>query len=297
MNLPKSINLDKLINNLKFVCWEASDILVNYSQKIADEQYENQFIKYKEINEPVTLADIEVNNLILRFFKENYPNVDWFVLSEENNKEDLKFKIDKDWIWVLDPLDGTKDFIQNTGNFAMHLSLNYKNKPYLGFVLIPLKDQLWITNGKSVWSENRIGLKTKTKLSDRREIHNMKLVTSKNHKNKMLNNIIKLVGFKESITMGSIGCKITSILRGESDVYISLSLPGQSSPKDWDFAAPEALLRSAGGIITNLENEELNYNNPNFEQRGFIIASNHKGNHENICNQIKLILEENKITI
>ena len=97
--------------------------------------------------------------------------------------------------------------------------------------------------------------------------------------------------------MGSIGCKIASIMRGESDVYISLSLPGQSSPKDWDFAAPEALLRTAGGTITNLDNEELNYNKPNFEQNGFIIASNNKENHENICRKIKLILKENKISI
>ena len=61
--------------------------------------------------------------------------------------------------------------------------------------------------------------------------------------------------------MGSIGCKIASILRGESDIYICLSLPGKSSPKDWDFAAPEAILKTAGGSITNLNNEELVYGN------------------------------------
>ena len=53
--------------------------------------------------------------------------------------------------------------------------------------------------------------------------------------------------------------KLASILKGESDIYICLSLPGQSSPKDWDFAAPEAILNSAGGSITNLDNEELSY--------------------------------------
>ena len=88
--------------------------------------------------------------------------------------------------------------------------------------------------------------------------------------------------------MGSIGCKIASIIRGESDIYICLSLPGKSTPKDWDFAAPEAILRSCGGgSITNLDNEDLIYNKKNFEQGGIIIASNNKKEHKNICIQIK----------
>ena len=70
--------------------------------------------------------------------------------------------------------------------------------------------------------------------------------------------------------MGSIGCKIASILRGESDIYICMSLPNMSSPKDWDFAAPEAILKNSGGIITNLDNQELTYGNSNFEQGGAI---------------------------
>jgi len=92
--------------------------------------------------------------------------------------------------------------------------------------------------------------------------------------------------------MGSIGCKITSIIRGESDIYISLSLPGESCPKDWDFAAPEAILNAAGGKITNINNEELTYNKNNFEQGGIIIASNNKNNHEKLCFQIKEIIQK-----
>ena len=67
--------------------------------------------------------------------------------------------------------------------------------------------------------------------------------------------------------MGSIGCKIASIIRGDSDIYICLSLPGKSSPKDWDFSAPEAILKGAGGSITNIDNQELSYGDENFEQR------------------------------
>ena len=95
--------------------------------------------------------------------------------------------------------------------------------------------------------------------------------------------------------MGSIGCKIASIIRGECDIYISLSLPGKSSPKDWDFAAPEAILRAAGGAITNVDNEELSYGKESFKQDGIIIASSNKHTHKEICLQIKEIIMKNDL--
>ena len=95
--------------------------------------------------------------------------------------------------------------------------------------------------------------------------------------------------------MGSVGCKIASILRGESDIYISLSLPGKSTPKDWDFAAPAAILVAAGGAITNLDNENLSFNQRGFEQGGIIIASSNKNNHREVCLQVKEIIKQSNI--
>ena len=95
--------------------------------------------------------------------------------------------------------------------------------------------------------------------------------------------------------MGSIGCKIASIVRGESDIYICLSLPGKSAPKDWDFAAPHAILKAAGGAITNLDNESLSYGKSNFEHGGIIVASNNYLVHPRICLQIKEIIEKHEI--
>ena len=92
--------------------------------------------------------------------------------------------------------------------------------------------------------------------------------------------------------MGSIGCKIASILRGDSDIYISLSLPGKSAPKDWDFSAPEAILKGAGGSITNIDNRDLSYGNNNYEQGGIIIASNNILLHEDLCSEIKEIIKK-----
>ena len=123
----------------------------------------------------------------------------------------------------------------------------------------------------------------------------MTIVTSKNHRNENLEFLISKIQFKKRIVMGSVGCKIASIIKGESDIYISLSLPGGSCPKDWDFAAPEAILKSAGGKMTNIYNEELSYGLTNFKQEGIIVATNNKQNHGNICLQIKEIIERNNI--
>jgi 3'(2'), 5'-bisphosphate nucleotidase len=123
----------------------------------------------------------------------------------------------------------------------------------------------------------------------------MTLVTSKNHANETLRNLIQKINFSKVQIMGSIGCKIASIVRGESDIYICLSLPGKSSPKDWDFAAPESILKAAGGAVTNLDNQELSYGKANFEQGGIIVATNNKKIHGSICYKIKKIIQDNGI--
>jgi len=216
-------------------------------------------------------------------------------LSEENVKTSKTFFTKNDWIWVLDPLDGTKDFIQRTGNYAMHLALNFKQKPYIGFVLIPDKNQLWITDGKETLCEKRDGTKYKPNLLNNNNLQEMTLVTSKNHGNEILRNLIQKINFCKVEIMGSIGCKIASLVRGESDIYICLSLPGKSSPKDWDFAAPESILKAAGGEITNLDNQELSYGKTNFNQGGIIVATNNRKTHGNICCEIKNIIKEEDI--
>ena len=232
--------------------------------------------------------------------KEKYPNIGWQYLSEENAKINLSrnSEIDTEWLWILDPLDGTKDFIQGTGDYAMHFALNHEKKPVIGIVLIPEKDELWISNGTKVWCERRDNSKQSLDIYLEKDFSEMTVVTSKNHNNLTLKSLIDRMQFKKTIEMGSIGCKIASIIRGDSDIYICLSLPGKGSPKDWDFAAPEAILNAAGGRITRIDNESLIYGQTGFEQGGFIVASRNHKRHKEICLQIKEIIEkENNFSI
>ena len=293
IKLPSELEINSLIDDLRTFSWEAADVLLYYSKIVKDSKYKSNILENDNSEDPVTIADLRVNELIIQRINEKYKDVDWEILSEENVKmESENCDSRADWIWVLDPLDGTKDFIQGTSNYAMHLALNYKNKPYIGIVLIPEKDQLWISNGENVWCERRDGSLIELNPPLNKNLKEMVLVTSKNHRNETLKNLIQKINFKEVIIMGSIGCKITSIVRGESDIYICLSLPGKSSPKDWDFAAPAAILKSAGGAITNLDNQELTYGKLNYEQEGIIVASNNNLMHQSICLEIKEIIKK-----
>tara|TARA_Y100000739_G_C20585350_1_gene455008 strand:- start:162 stop:1061 length:900 start_codon:yes stop_codon:yes gene_type:complete len=296
MQLPSDISIYELIDDLRIFSWEAAEVLLYYSKILKDPNYKSNIIKNDNNDDPVTLADLKVNEVIINRINEKYKNNNWEILSEENVKITPKdVNTDADWIWVLDPLDGTKDFIQGTNNYAMHLALNYKKKPYIGIVLIPEKEELWIAYGENTWCEKRDGLKIKPELSKNKNLQEMTLVTSKNHRNQSLKNLIEKINFKEVIIMGSIGCKIASIIRGESDIYICLSLPGKNSPKDWDFAAPEAILRAKGGAITSLDNKDLSYFNNGFNQGGIIVATNNKLTHKSICLELKEIIRENNI--
>ena len=295
--LPIGVDINNLIDDLRVFSWEASDILLHYSKKLKNPNNAKEIIQTINEYDPVTSADLEVNDLIIKRINKNYKEVDWKIISEENVKIGIDdvLDINPKWIWVLDPLDGTKDFIQGTANYAMHLALNYKKKPCLGLVLIPERDELWITDSKNTWYEKKNGLKGKASLPKSKPLSEMTIVTSKNHRNASLRNLINNIGFSKVNVMGSIGCKITSILRGECDIYICYSLPGKSSPKDWDFAAPEAILRAAGGAVTNIDNEELRYGSKNYNQGGIIIASSNKKTHKDLCLQIKEIIVKNDL--
>ena len=291
--LPIGVDINNLIDDLRFFSWEAAEILLYYSKELRNSNNTNKIIKNKDKNDPVTLADLKVDELITKRIMEKYSGIDWEILSEENIKmSPNNVNTNSEFLWILDPLDGTKDFIEGTGNYAMHLALNHKQVPLLGIVLIPERNQLWITNGIKTWCEGRDGSNLEIKISKNIRLNEMTIVTSKNHRNAILEDLIRKINFKKQIIMGSVGCKIASIIRGESDIYISMSLPERSSPKDWDFAAPEAILKAVGGAITTIDNQNLLYNGEKYEQRGIIIASNNKNKHGEICSEIKRIIKK-----
>ena len=291
--LPEGVEIEHLLDRLRYFSWGAADILIAYAR---GEQPPYGFQKALDIKEggegPVSAADLAVNEWLLNGLKTSFPEAKWTLISEENSKltnSMHKYK-DEEWIWILDPLDGTKDFLQSTGEYAVHLALVKNNMPLLGVVLIPEKEELWIgIIGKGTWCEDRELNVTPVTFSSRKDIKDLILVASRNHRDNRLEKLLKKLDFGGSKAIGSVGCKVAAILRGEADVYISLS--GKSAPKDWDMAAPEAVLRAAGGRFSHADENNLKYLKNNFEQRGCLIAS-HGINHEVVCKISKKCMAE-----
>ena len=184
-----------------------------------------------------------------------------------------------EWLWILDPLDGTKDFLQGTGEYAVHLALVRGRRPVLGVVLLPEADELWIgIVGEGAWCEDRQGERSPVRFSDRTEVSDLILVASRSHRDDRLVKLIDALNLGGSKAVGSVGFKVATILRGETDLYVSLS--GKSAPKDWDMAAPEAVLLAAGGRFTHADQADLTYNTGDVRQAGCLIASHGKAHAE-----------------
>ena len=126
IELPSGIDIDNLIDDLRNFSWEAAEILLFYSKILRDSDYKSNILENGNIDDPVTSADLKVNEIIIQRINEKYKDIDWYILSEENVKvAPHNCSINTDWIWVLDPLDGTKDFIQGTSNYDIHFALKF----------------------------------------------------------------------------------------------------------------------------------------------------------------------------
>ncbi len=288
IELPKSVALDDLLKSLRTLCWGAIDILKAYSK---GEEPPYGFPKALQVHDggdgPVTAADLAVNKWLINGLKSNFPLAAWTLISEETAKDqEVKANYRKgEWVWILDPLDGTKDFLKGTGEYAVHLALLNGDKAVLGIVLVPELEEMWIgLVGYGAWLEDRLGNKRSVSFSNRDVISNMILVASRSHRNQNLERLIHSVPFSQRKTVGSVGCKISKILKGEADFYVSIS--GETAPKDWDMAAPEAVLKAAGGKFTHANMKELTYKNGDLNQWGCLIAS-HGKNHDLICKIIE----------
>jgi len=282
--VPEEVELTTLLDELRKLSWASADVLMAYARGEAPPYGFPRSLTVDEGGDgPVSAADMAVNELLISGLKNNFTFKEWDILSEETSKE-KSFQRDnykKDWCWILDPLDGTKDFLQGSANYAVHIALAYKQEPKIGIVLIPEKNELWFgICGIGAWFENRDGHKNHYSFSERLDLSKLVLVSSKNHQQSILKNLLSTLCFAETKKIGSVGCKVASILRGEADVYISLS--GKTSPKDWDMAAPHALIEAAGGMFSHADGTNLIYQKTDYSQSGCLIAS-HGKSHQRIC--------------
>ncbi len=286
--LPSGIAPADLLEELRRLCWGAADILRAYARGEVPPFGFPPALQVEEGGEgPVSAADLAVNRWLLEGLAGAFPGAGWTVLSEETAKAQLEpgQPLAAEWLWILDPLDGTRDFLQGTGEYAVHLALVRGRRPVLGVVLLPEPEELWFglpapEGAGEAWRENRAGERFAPTLSGRRDPAELVLVASRNHRDERLERLLERLAPGGTRAIGSVGGKVATILRGETDLYVSLS--GRSAPKDWDMAAPEAVLRAAGGAFSHADGRPLTYNSGDVRQAGCLIAS-HGPAHGELC--------------
>lgn len=230
------------------------------SESIMKIYNKNNFeINYKTDKSPLTEADLYANNIIIDQLKifSNYP-----IITEESPVE---FEIRKNWkkFWMVDPLDGTKDFISKTGEFTVNISLISNDLPILGVVCVPKTGEIYFAINKGGAFKNGI------KIFNKSNRKNLIGADSKFHSSDQTRTFFTQKNIKKIEKYGS-SIKLCKLAEGAIDVY-----PRFNGTKEWDTAASHIILKEAGCKIIDIKTKkELTYNKETFKNNHFIACRN-----------------------
>lgn len=238
---------------------EAGALVRTYYEKSVE-------ITWKGVNDPVTEADHAANRLLVEGLHRSFPGDG--VLSEE--AVDDRDRLQRRRVWIVDPLDGTKEFIGHIGEFSIMVGLAIEGVATLGVVYQPVIDLLYKGIPGQVAERVQYGVARSLAVSSQANPAAMRLVASRSHRDPLVDAVCKKLGVVAEQPSGSVGLKVGLLATGICDLYIHPS-PGL---KEWDTCAPDAILRAAGGAISDSWGRRLVYNKPNVRQRQGLVASN-----------------------
>ncbi len=263
---------------------------VNLARKAGDlilEFYEKGFtVEEKRTKdnqtEPVTEADRASSKLIIEGLKIAFP--DDGILSEEET--DSPDRLTKQRVWMIDPIDGTRSFVEKKGDFAVQIGLTENGKAIVGVVFQPIGNRLYFAakNTGAFYIENN-GEPQKLTVSDKTDFAEMILAVSRSHRSASMNGLVEYFGFKNELPHGSVGLKIGLLARQLADLYIHLS----PRTKFWDTCAPQIILEEAGGKLTDLFGQEIVYNIEEVQNYNGVLATN-GASHEAVAAKLKPLL-------
>jgi len=217
----------------------------------------------KKNSSPLTKADTKANKIIVSRLRKKYPEIG--ILTEE--EADDKTRLDKELVWIIDPMDGTKEFINRNGEFTVNIGLAKNGKPIMGVILVPAKNEMFWADENGAF--NNISRKIeKITVSSNKEIPDMVLAKSRSHSGEKEKALIENNKFKAVISSGS-SLKGCLIARGVADAYFRFG-----PTNEWDICAMHAILNAAGGKMTDLEGNEIVYNKKKVKINGFLASNN-----------------------
>lgn len=229
----------------------------------------NLDVEIKEDNSPVTKADKMADKLIREYLFSNFPN--YALLTEESS--DDKTRLTNDYVWIVDPIDGTKEYVAHSDEFTVNIGLAYNHEPVLGVIVIPVTGEIYYAvKGKGSFYENhgktiKIHCNSKTNdlttLVSRFHSNEVEQATIKKHSDRIKHQ--KVVG--ASIK----GCLIA---KGEAEMSYRFS----DNTKEWDTCAMQAIVEQAGGLILKFDGTPIRYNREDVYNRGGYLICNCREN-------------------
>jgi 3'(2'), 5'-bisphosphate nucleotidase len=223
-------------------------------------------VYWKGRGNPVTEADQAANTFLVKELKRLFPADG--ILSEEE-QDDLA-RLSKSRVWIIDPLDGTMEFIHHVDEFAVMIGLSIEGTTTLGVIYQPMKQKLYYgeLGGGAFVSQNRAT--RLLQVSSESNPHTMTIALSRSHPSPQVDVIRQELGIHNTICSGSMGLKVGLICEGLAHLYVHTS-PHTSQ---WDTCAPDVILHEAGGRMTDLRNTRLRYNVRELRNLHGVVSSN-----------------------
>jgi 3'(2'), 5'-bisphosphate nucleotidase len=239
---------------------EASVLVRGYHGKQLD-------VQFKGGDEPVSEADHAANALIVARLREAFPND--VILSEE--LPDTGERLGKPRVWMVDPIDGTRDFVRGETGFCVMVGLCVDGRPEVGAVGHPLTERVYAgAVGAGAWREDASGERTPLLTSTLSQPPDIRLVASKSHRSARIDAVKRALQITDEMNIGSIGLKIGLVSEALRDLYVYTG----GRTKIWDTCGPEAILAGAGGRMTDVDGNPLVYDQPDLYNRRGLVASN-----------------------
>ena len=254
----------------KNISASVNKLLVAAGHAILDIYKSNTFnITLKTDNSPVTCADKMSSKIINEGLKKLFPEIP--VIDEEIVVPDYEIRKNWDSFFLVDPLDGTKEFIKKNGEFCINLGFIKENRPVTGWIYQPVTGRGWFAcEGKGITEFNRAGYFQKIKIKTGNS-EKIKIVISRSSFNSREEEIIKAIEAKypvEVIHMGS-SIKQISLITGHADMYLKA---GYSS--EWDTAPGQLMVEESGGAVLSFNDfQSLRYNKPVYTNPYFVMLS------------------------
>jgi 3'(2'), 5'-bisphosphate nucleotidase len=265
------MNLDRETEVAIDLARKAGNVLLEFYTVPAD-------VEWKPGAEPVTAADRAANALIVGGLMEAFPEDG--LLAEES--PDTVARLAHERLWVVDPMDGTKEFIKRNGEFSVMIGLALNGRASLGVVFQPTEDRLfYAAEGLGAFVSYKGGAPQRLSVSETVEASEMCVAVSRSHRSEKIDAVRAALGIQSEVRSGSVGLKVGLICERRCDLYIHPS----PQTKQWDTCAPEALLVQAGGQMTDLTGRPFVYNRTDLYNRNGILATNGRS-HERILERV-----------